>query len=603
MLIKSSIVWLVLSAEPSFSWITPFALHRSSPLTQRQAQEGDWSVADDWGSLSSENPVNSAPDSSDIFNQDIANNAAQSILADNHDENIEPLSEEDVWLNEVIEDILSTPLSSTPLYDTGSLDPQNTNARRQKMKTPKEKQLELEQLMEDEIAMLVRCNESPEEHLVRAGKSIPPLTMEQKQDVSQLVKWKGRKQKAHWRATPFFKRALAAVFRIHAKPNTKDDSQTLVMDAKSVSTWMSRSIGEELGTYTEKTKHKGKDMTSEKKSFKIAPHDSRVLRTLTQYSAYGTGYLTLENLESVYMEALTRLPHEGKEFKGDIETLQLRNAENIRQVWRDLNNHKIVGPNEHKWDQNHEKLQEQYGSLEQQTRSLLESGEQFMDECEIMEYGAYEPPPTEEQVELGHDTKNHKYIKKSSHEQVKLAKDGKTPLYINEGDFVFIDEESCIGCMQCVNEAPSNFLMMETGRARTFHQRHGADVQQGVAACPVSCMHYVSFDELQELETVRDKGDGRSDHKHMNHRRGHTPLYVAGIDSDNNHRSSWYHHLKNKCCTSGRCPQRGCFDCPSYKQSGGNPYFQKKAKEGQHVRAQYFIDKGDVDLWRKTVDL
>ena len=145
--------------------------------------------------------------------------------------------------------------------------------------------------------------------------------------------------------------------------------------------------------------------------------------------------------------------------------------------------------------------------------------------------------------------------------------------------------------------------MLDNGRARTFHQRQGPDVKQGVAACPVSCMHFVSFDELQELETVRDKGDGRDDHRHMGHRRGHTPLFVAGIDSDNNHRSSWYHHLKNKCDSTGQCPQRGCFDCPSYSVPGGNPYFQKKAKAGQHTRAQYFVDHGDVDLWRKTAEL
>ncbi len=91
--------------------------------------------------------------------------------------------------------------------------------------------------------------------------------------------------------------------------------------------------------------------------------------------------------------------------------------------------------------------------------------------------------------------------------------------------------------------------MLENGRARAFHQRRGPDVRQGVAACPVNCMHFVSLDELKELETVRDEGDGHSHHRHMGHRRGHTPLYVAGIDSDNNHRSSWYHHIKNKCCT------------------------------------------------------
>ena len=89
--------------------------------------------------------------------------------------------------------------------------------------------------------------------------------------------------------------------------------------------------------------------------------------------------------------------------------------------------------------------------------------------------------------------------------------------------------------------------MLDNGRARTFKQRNSADVSEAVASCPVNCMHPVSFTELEEYETARDQGDGRTDHKHLGHRRGHTPLYVAGIDSDNNHRTSWYHTLKGKC--------------------------------------------------------
>lgn len=112
---------------------------------------------------------------------------------------------------------------------------------------------------------------------------------------------------------------------------------------------------------------------------------------------------------------------------------------------------------------------------------------------------------------------------------------------------VFIDEESCIGCAQCALICPSSFLMLESGRARTFSQRLAQDVTSAISACPVDCMHKVSFDELKEFEVARDHGDGRSDHRHLGHRRGHTPLSVAGIDSDANHRSSWYHYLKQKC--------------------------------------------------------
>jgi hypothetical protein len=87
--------------------------------------------------------------------------------------------------------------------------------------------------------------------------------------------------------------------------------------------------------------------------------------------------------------------------------------------------------------------------------------------------------------------------------------------------------------------------MLESGRARTFKQRHSPDVDQAVASCPVNCMHPVTYKELKEYESARDYGDGRSDHKHLG--RGHTPLFVAGIDSDANHRSSWYHTLKGDC--------------------------------------------------------
>jgi ferredoxin len=91
---------------------------------------------------------------------------------------------------------------------------------------------------------------------------------------------------------------------------------------------------------------------------------------------------------------------------------------------------------------------------------------------------------------------------------------------------------------QCVSAAPSSFKMNEDGRATTFSQRSSPDVASAVAVCPVDCMHHVSFHELKELESARDHGDGRTDHRHMGGNK--TPLNVSGITSDANHRSSWY---------------------------------------------------------------
>lgn len=62
----------------------------------------------------------------------------------------------------------------------------------------------------------------------------------------------------------------------------------------------------------------------------------------------------------------------------------------------------------------------------------------------------------------------------------------------------------------------------------------------------MNCMHFMSFDELKEMEVSRDDGDGRSDHRHFGGGRAHTPLHVSK-DSDAGHKSSWYHYLKTKC--------------------------------------------------------
>lgn len=145
--------------------------------------------------------------------------------------------------------------------------------------------------------------------------------------------------------------------------------------------------------------------------------------------------------------------------------------------------------------------------------------------------------------------------------------------------------------------------MLEGGRARTFSQRNTADVDQAVAACPVNCMHRVSFPELKEFETVRDHGDGRTDHRHMGRDIAHTPLNVAGVGGDASHKDSWYHYVKNKCFMSKQCPQRGCFDCPYYSTPGQNPYWKKQNKEAEHVRAQDFMEKGVADPFRKAAEL
>jgi len=168
---------------------------------------------------------------------------------------------------------------------------------------------------------------------------------------------------------------------------------------------------------------------------------------------------------------------------------------------------------------------------------------------------------------------------------------------------VFIDEESCIGCAMCAQIAPSAFVMLDSGRARAYSQSNSPEVVSAVSSCPVSCMHNCAFHELKEFELGRDEGDGRTDHRHFGTSRGHTPLNVAGIDSDANHKSSWHHYLKQKCHVSSACPKRGCYDCPKFSAPGENPYFKELHQMSEHIRAQDFIASGEADVWRKTVDL
>jgi len=145
--------------------------------------------------------------------------------------------------------------------------------------------------------------------------------------------------------------------------------------------------------------------------------------------------------------------------------------------------------------------------------------------------------------------------------------------------------------------------MLDSGRARTFHQSNRPEVSTAISVCPVDCMHTVGYDELKEMETARDDDYSQIDHRHLKFGQSHTPLNVAGIDSDANHKSSWYHHLKNKCFMSKACPQKACYDCPMHSEKGGNIFHKKKHSEAEHVRAQDFIQSGEADEYRHYFEL
>ena len=125
------------------------------------SQDGDsssssssWSVTDDWEKLSSEHPTNAIPDSGDIFNTDIATQAAQAIESSSEgNKDFQVVSEEDVLINEGVDIVHNHGMfyeeGDPALYDTSFEEYTKT--------------ITFENDMGDEISMLVRCNEFPEE--------------------------------------------------------------------------------------------------------------------------------------------------------------------------------------------------------------------------------------------------------------------------------------------------------------------------------------------------------------------------------------------------------------------------------------------------------
>ena len=68
---------------------------------------------------------------------------------------------------------------------------------------------------------------------------------------------------------------------------------------------------------------------------------------------------------------------------------------------------------------------------------------------------------------------------------------------------IWINEAECIGCQYCVHVATNTFFVDEDyGRARVIRQ-NGDDlevVQEAMDTCPVDCMHWVDFEDLDRLE-------------------------------------------------------------------------------------------------------
>ncbi|XP_050221599.1 chaperone protein dnaJ C76, chloroplastic-like [Mercurialis annua] len=68
---------------------------------------------------------------------------------------------------------------------------------------------------------------------------------------------------------------------------------------------------------------------------------------------------------------------------------------------------------------------------------------------------------------------------------------------------LFIDENACIGCRECVHNASNTFAMDEANGCARVKVQFGDDdcqIQVSVDSCPVNCIHWVDKEELAVLE-------------------------------------------------------------------------------------------------------
>jgi hypothetical protein len=68
------------------------------------------------------------------------------------------------------------------------------------------------------------------------------------------------------------------------------------------------------------------------------------------------------------------------------------------------------------------------------------------------------------------------------------------------------------------------------------------------------------------------------------------------------HQSTTSYEQRAHTTGSATCPQRGCYDCPTYA-TGENSFFKERHKQAEHARAREFMMTGEADEWRKVIEL
>lgn len=70
---------------------------------------------------------------------------------------------------------------------------------------------------------------------------------------------------------------------------------------------------------------------------------------------------------------------------------------------------------------------------------------------------------------------------------------------------LFVDENACIGCRECVHHASSTFTMDESLGSARVKVQYGDDdgkIEVSVDSCPVNCIYWVDREDLAALEFI-----------------------------------------------------------------------------------------------------
>ena len=78
---------------------------------------------------------------------------------------------------------------------------------------------------------------------------------------------------------------------------------------------------------------------------------------------------------------------------------------------------------------------------------------------------------------------------------------------------VWVDEAVCIGCRYCAHVACNTFVVEPNyGRSRVIRQDGDSTerIQEAIDTCPVDCIHWVGFEDLERLDKSLNRNSFQS---------------------------------------------------------------------------------------------